>query len=102
LGALAFSFEKDCCIVIGITDAQMLRCNSVEMFGGGAVQENTLERAICKLAIAGEQAGFSVEQMIDFLNAGLTVEGLLDLITFRLGKLTESSAAPAHYSGWIV
>jgi hypothetical protein len=66
------------------------------------VQKNTLERAICKLAIAGEQAGFSVEQMIDFLNAGLTVEGLLDLITFRLGKLTESSAAPAHYSGWIV
>ena len=30
--------------------------------------KNTLERAVCKLAIAGEQAGFSVEQMIDFLN----------------------------------
>jgi hypothetical protein len=66
------------------------------------VQENALERAICKLAIAGEQAGFSLEQMIDFLNAGLTVEGLLDLIMLRLGKRTESSAAPAHYSGWIV
>ena len=66
------------------------------------MQKKKLERAICKLAIAGEQAGFSVEQMIDFLNAGLTVEGLLDLIALRLEKLTESSAAPAHYSGWIV
>ena len=45
------------------------------------MQKKKLERAICKLAIAGEQAGFSVEQMIDFLNAGLTVERLLDLIT---------------------
>jgi hypothetical protein len=66
------------------------------------VQKNSLERAICKLAIAGEQAGFSVEQMIGFLNAGLTVEGLLDLIALRLETLPEPSAAPAHYSGWIV
>jgi hypothetical protein len=66
------------------------------------VQKNILERAICKLATAGEQAGFSVEQMIDFLNAGLSVEGLLDLIALRLERPPESSAASAHYSGWIV
>ena len=54
--------------------------------------KDTLERAVCKLAIAGEQAGYSVEQMIDFLNSGLSVEGLLDLIALRLEKLPECCA----------
>ncbi len=63
---------------------------------------NTLERAVCKLAIAGEQAGFSVEQMIEFLNAGLSVEGLLDLIALRLEKLPEPSVPPGRPCGWIV
>ena len=40
--------------------------------------------AIGKLAIAGEQAGFSVEQMIQLLDDGLTVETLLDLISWSL------------------
>lgn len=40
--------------------------------------------AIGKLAVAGEQAGFTVEQMIDLLNSGLAVETLLDLIAWRL------------------
>jgi hypothetical protein len=44
----------------------------------------SLMSAICKLAIAGEQAGFTVEQMIDLLNAGMSVESLLDLIAWRL------------------
>jgi hypothetical protein len=43
-----------------------------------------LMNAISKLAIAGEQAGFSIEQMTDLLGAGLTVETLLDLIAWRL------------------
>jgi hypothetical protein len=30
--------------------------------------------AVHKLAVAGEQAGFSFEQMIQLLNAGITVE----------------------------
>ena len=63
--------------------------------------KDTLERAVCKLAIAGEQAGYSVEQMIDFLNSGLTVEGLLDLIALRLEKLPQC-CAPSPPSGWIV
>jgi hypothetical protein len=37
-----------------------------------------------KLAVAGEQAGFSLEDMISLLDAGLTVETLLDLIERRL------------------
>jgi len=41
-------------------------------------------RAVQKLANAGEQAGFTLQQMIDMLNAGLTVETLLHLIEWRL------------------
>jgi hypothetical protein len=37
-------------------------------------------RAVEKLARAGEKAGFSVENMIQMLNAGVSVETLLDLI----------------------
>ena len=40
--------------------------------------------AIGKLAIAGEQAGFTIEQMIDLLNSGIAVETLLGLIAWRL------------------
>ena len=40
--------------------------------------------AVTKLAVAGEQAGLSVEQMIRLLDAGLSVEALLTLIAQRL------------------
>jgi hypothetical protein len=40
--------------------------------------------AIGKLAAAGEQAGFTLEQMIELLNAGMSVESLVDLIAWRL------------------
>lgn len=40
--------------------------------------------AIGKLAVAGEKAGFTIEQMIDLLNSGLAVETLLELIAWRL------------------
>jgi len=35
-----------------------------------------LLRAIGKLAMAGEQAGFSLEEMIDMLNSGVSVSTL--------------------------
>lgn len=44
------------------------------------MQQPTLRRAIERLAEAGERAGFSVEDLIRMLNAGLTVETLLDII----------------------
>lgn len=44
----------------------------------------TLVSGIAKLASAGQQAGFTLEQMIGLLNAGLGVEGLVDLIAWRL------------------
>lgn len=40
--------------------------------------------AIWKLAVVGEQAGFSLEQMIELLNSGMDVVALLDVITWRL------------------
>lgn len=54
---------------------------------------NSLVHAIGKLAIAGEQAGFSVEQMIEMLNAGLSVESLIDLIAWRLREESQMTQA---------
>jgi hypothetical protein len=36
--------------------------------------------AIRKLALAGEQAGFSVEEMTELLKTGVSVETLLDVL----------------------
>jgi len=44
------------------------------------VQQATLVLAVERLTQAGEQVGFSVENMIQMLNAGVTVETLLGLI----------------------
>jgi hypothetical protein len=46
--------------------------------------ELSIVTSFYKLAVTGEQAGFSLEDMISLLNAGLTVENLLDLIERRL------------------
>jgi hypothetical protein len=62
---------------------------------------SSLVRAVGKLAIAGEQAGFSLEQMIELLNEGLSVETLLDLISWRLGALQDPVGSPPCSSGWI-
>ena len=43
-------------------------------------QNHILIGAIRKLALAGEQAGFSVEEMIELLKTGVSVETLLDLV----------------------
>lgn len=50
----------------------------------------TLQQSIFKLAMAGEQAGFTVEQMIQMLNAGVTIEGLLRLIEWRFNSQPET------------
>jgi hypothetical protein len=56
-------------------------------------------QTVYKLAIAGEQAGFSVEEMIQMLNAGITVETLLHLIEWRLGAADDRQA---RSSCWIM
>jgi len=51
------------------------------------MRKKSLETTICKLAIAGEHAGLTVEEMICFPQRGLSVEELLEVIALRLEKL---------------
>ena len=60
-----------------------------------------LMTAIGKLAIAGEQAGFTLEQMIEMLNAGLTVESLLELIAWRLEGTQSALPVVGSSSNWV-
>ena len=62
----------------------------------------SLQIAIEKLAIAGEQAGLNVEQMIYLLNAGLSVETLLNLIAWRLEYIEAHAPAVASVYEWIM
>jgi type II secretory pathway component PulF len=73
--------------------------SSLNLFGVFSMQNNKLERSIRKLAMAGEQAGFSVEQMISLLNAGLPIESLLELIASKLEK-TAVACSPT-ISNWL-
>lgn len=61
-----------------------------------------LYTAICKLAIAGERAGFTVEQMIGLLNAGLSIETLVDMIEEHLSLKSSSAAVHKSSSRWIM
>lgn len=55
--------------------------------------------SIGNLAMAGEQAEFTVEEMIRLLRARFTVETLIDLIAERLGLtgVDESSFSSKEY-----
>ena len=57
---------------------------------GGDMESQLQVNAIRKLAAAGEQAGFSLDQMIQLLNSGMSVVTLLDLIAWRLGPSENS------------
>jgi hypothetical protein len=48
------------------------------------VEQPILMTTIKKFVLAGEQAGFTVEQMIQLLQTGATVETLLSMIESRL------------------
>ena len=59
----------------------------------------SLQTSVFKLAIAGEQAGLTIEQMIQMLNDGVSIEGLLRVIALRLGQpIVEDSRS----SRWIM
>ena len=66
------------------------------------MEKPTLVTAVNKLAMAGEQAGFSLEQMIEMLNSGLSVATLLDLISWRLHGCQVYSPAPSRSSCWMM
>ncbi len=54
--------------------------------------------AVEKLVAAGEQVGFSVEQMIQLLQTGSTVETLLRMIELRLFPTSLASKS----SHWVM
>ena len=47
------------------------------------VQRQILERAVAKIALIGEVAGVSVDEMILLLNSGLTVSELVEYLGVR-------------------
>jgi len=55
------------------------------------MENPTLVSSVDKLAIAGERAGFTVEQLIRLLNAGLSVDSLLQVISRRLNEVDHST-----------
>lgn len=66
------------------------------------MENPSLVVAVSKLAAAGEQAGFTLEQMIDLLDGGLEVEALLELICMRLhGAALPTDAGMAGYC-WVL
>ena len=66
------------------------------------MQRPLLMSAINKLAIAGEQAGFSLEQMIQLLDDGLSVETLLDLIAWSLERRQQAFSSLSCTSNWVM
>jgi hypothetical protein len=56
---------------------------------------------IQRLTQAGEQAGFTIEEMIHLLEAGLPVESLIDVIGARL-NCTEASLTNSGTHGYLV
>jgi len=66
------------------------------------MEKPLLAGVVGKLAIAGEEAGFSVEQMIRILNAGVDVEDLLRVIESRLNKKRAKPVTLITSSRWIM
>jgi len=62
--------------------------------------EPPIYSAVCKLAIAGEKVGFTVEYMIRLLNSGVSVEALVYMIEERLSP--EGSPSAMSSARWIV
>ena len=66
------------------------------------MEKAPLVAAVRKLVIVGEQAGFSVEDMVELLNAGVSVKCLLELIVERLdADLDTGTESPAR-SRWVM
>jgi hypothetical protein len=68
---------------------------------GATMDERKLLSGVEKLAVAGQQAGFSIEQMIGFLSAGMAVATLLDLISWRLEQ-PQPMVPVLSSSHWVV
>lgn len=58
--------------------------------------------SVFKLAVAGEQAGFTLQQMIELLNAGVTVESLFWMIERRLAWASACQPEQLGSSRWVM
>jgi hypothetical protein len=74
----------------------------IARWGCGSMATPSLIKAIGKLAVAGEQAGFSVEQMIEMLNSGVSIETLIELISCRLDVLQTSTQPLVSSTRWVM
>jgi len=59
-----------------------------------------LERAIAKMVQVGARAGVSTDQMIDLLDAGMTVEELLEYVLSLAHNLPEEGGKSSPKSGF--
>ena len=66
------------------------------------MENPSLVLAISKLTSAGEQAGFTLEQMIELLDHGLEVETLLELICLRLNGVALPPISCASPYRWVM
>jgi hypothetical protein len=82
--------------VTAITDHN--DCHTYAQWQRGDLVKEPIVVTVSKLALAGEQAGFSIEEMIDLLQVGLTVETLFRLIERRLEPPTPAPGS----SRWVV
>jgi hypothetical protein len=62
----------------------------------------SLVLAVSKLAAAGEQAGFTLEQMIELLDHGLEVQNLLEMIQLRLCPIATPPDQVVSRYRWLV
>lgn len=89
-------------VVILITDHAQRECDPPATFTGEDMESPSLVLAISKLAAAGEQAGFTLEQMIDLLDHGLEVASLLELIQLRLHPGATVADQTVSQYRWVV
>ena len=66
------------------------------------MENPSLVLAVSKLASAGDQAGFTLDQMIELLDSGLEVRTLLDLISWRLHGVPLPPVKASTSSCWVV
>lgn len=66
------------------------------------MEKQSLRSAVEKLALAGEQAGFTIDQMIQMLNIGISVEALIMLILWRLDSVQEPLTAVVSLTNWLM
>lgn len=52
----------------------------------GEAHDESAYGAIERLVLAGEQVGFTIQDLIRMLKAGMTLESLLDLIEVRMTR----------------